>query len=238
MSAASEQQAVAEEFRDYAYRVSHDLGAPVRAMVEFSKLLSGNGHETFGTDEREFLSIIISNGRKLQCMMDGLLEYSRLNTTAKPFTTVDMRRVFETAATRLTSKIIASGAIVEAGPLPTLLADSAQMTRLFIELIDNALKFQPRDNRPHITVTAVRQGDGWMFSVADNGIGVEAQYAPRIFRMFQRLHTDDEFPGVGVGLTLAQKIVQRHHGDITTSMRPDGGSVFSFFIPDRQDGWP
>jgi light-regulated signal transduction histidine kinase (bacteriophytochrome) len=222
-------QEVAEEFRQYAYSVSHDLGSPVRAMVELSKLLAEEHTDALNEEGKEYLSLIIENGRRLQEMMEGLLQYSRLNA-ATGLVKTDLNKVVEGCLGEMKSGIEASRARIEVSELPVVETDPAQCWQLFGLLIDNAIKFQPEKNIAQISVAAEKKGNVWEFSVADNGIGILPQHQEKIFQLFQRLHTDREYPGVGIGLALAQKIVKRHGGKIWLEQSAHKGAVFRFTL--------
>lgn len=223
--------AIAEEFRQYAYSVSHDVSAPVRAMVEFSKLLSAEQAAALSADGKEYLSLIVENGQKLQAMMDGLLEYSRLNTQAKPPTKVDMNQLVRVTISELDDIIKRTGAVIKTEELPMIHADTEQMKRLFHALIDNALKFQPSGNAPIVNISAKKTSDGFEFRAADNGIGIAPAHHDSIFQLFKRLHADEEYRGVGMGLTLARKIAHRHGGTLACSANKPNGSVFTLTLP-------
>ena len=165
-------------------------------------------------------------------MMEGLLSYSRLNTMAKPFCDVSVARILEDLKIIMMSQISASGAQIEIGEMPTVHGDVDQLMLLFQALFDNAIKFQPADNKPLIRIAAKEKENCWQFYVADNGIGIDPKFHEKIFRLFGRLHADDEYPGVGIGLTLAQKIVERHGGNIWIDPLHKG-TVFLFEIPKR-----
>lgn len=220
---------IAAEFQEYAYSVSHDLSAPVRAMVEFSKLLGSEHAEALNGEAREYLSLIVDNGEKLQQMMRGLLDYSRLNTAAQPYTVIDCHNLVQNCREVLTKDYPA--AVIEVEPLPTLEADGNQMKQLFLILLENACKFQPAGAVPQVKVSSVRQNDRWQFSIADNGIGIDARFRKKIFKLFQRLHAEGEYPGAGIGLALAQKIVTRHGGAIGCEAGTGQGSTFLFTLP-------
>jgi light-regulated signal transduction histidine kinase (bacteriophytochrome) len=192
-------------------------------------------HKHVLNDEgREYLSIIVDSGRKIQAMMDGLLQYSRLNTRARPFTPVPVKTAIDKAFILLEKRIADSQATFEISSLPVIIADSDQLIQLFHALIDNALKFQPQQNNPQIKIDAQKIERGWQFSITDNGIGIDDSYRDKIFKLFQRLHSDHAYPGVGVGLTLALKIVQRHGGRIWHTGKPGKGSAFYFTLSDRE----
>lgn len=231
MTSPRDAEAVAAEFKDYAYSVSHDLSAPVRAMVEFSHILSTEHTAGLSANAKEYLSIIIDNGKKLQAMMDGLLAYSRLNTAARPFAMVDCNYVLAESVSALASKIKAAGAEINIAHLPSFSGDETQLVQLFTVLLDNALTYRRRDSALQISVSAERVGEQWKITVADNGIGIAARHQQRIFRFFQRLHTDEEYPGVGMGLALAHKIMQRHCGDIACVPDYSPGAAFYVLFP-------
>lgn len=221
-----------EEFKEYAYAVSHDLSAPVRAMVEFSKLLANEHSETLNEEGTEYLSIIIDSGKKLQTMMDGLLQYSRLNTTKKNFTHFSSQLVIENSLIAMADKITAKNAQVEiSDQLPEIYGDMEQISQLFCYLLDNSLKFQKEDNLPFIEISAKENADFWIFSVSDNGIGIAPEYHNKVFKLFVRLHHEEEFAGIGMGLTLAQKVIDNHDGSIFCTSDGRQNCTFSFMIP-------
>jgi len=223
---------IAEEFRHYAYSVSHDLGSPVRAMVELSKLLADEHTNALNDEGKEYLALIIENGQRLQEMMEGLLQYSRLNADTS-FVKTDLNKVVEGCLGEMKSVIEASQARIEVAELPAAETDPAQCRQLFRLLIDNAIKFQAKKNIAHIKVAAMKKDNVLEFSVADNGIGIMPQHQEKVFQLFQRLHADRDYPGVGVGLALAQKIVQRHGGKIWFEQSAPKGTVFRFTLRDE-----
>jgi light-regulated signal transduction histidine kinase (bacteriophytochrome) len=224
-------EAITMEFRDYVYGVSHDISAPVRAMVEFSRLLTTEHANGLNKEGQLYLSLIIESGEKLQNMMVGLLDYSRLNTEARPFATVNCNAAFDQARTLLADKIKKTDAVVDCEALPEIEGDARQIEQLLAALLDNALKFQSSADKPNVKIAAQPQGEGWRFSVADNGIGIDPRYQKKIFHIFQRLQADKDYPGTGMGLTLAQKIVHRHGGEIWVESVPGQGAVFYFTLP-------
>ena len=227
-------RSVETEFQDFTYRVSHDLGAPVRAMVEFSKLIANEYADGLSQEAKEYFSIIVSSGQQMQAMMDGLLEYSRITTRASAFMDTDLKEIIEECRILLESKITASGAVIEVGELPMVSCDRAQISRVIHILLDNALSYQPVGQAPKISFSvkpAAQDGaGGWRISIADNGIGIDPHFFDKIYQMFQRLHTNEMYPGNGIGLTLARKIVHRHGGDIWCESMPGKGSTFHFTL--------
>lgn len=231
-SKSNEYDAIKAEFENYAYSVSHDLSAPVRAMVEFSKLLTNENQESLNDEAKEYLSIITENGQKLQDMMSGLLQYSRLNTMANEFLETDVNAVLRNCIYIMDKQLKESGATIEFDRMPTLNADAEQLTQLFCIIIDNAVKFQPTEQKPVIKISATQKENYWQFTIQDNGIGIDSKYQDKIFKLFSRLHTDDEYKGIGIGLTLAKKIVKRHGGEIWYEKTPAtmSGTIFHFLL--------
>lgn len=230
-SGEGEYERLAADFQDYAYSVSHDLSAPIRAMVEFSKLLQADHGASLNPEGREYLSLIVESGQKLQEMMAGLLQYSRLNTMAKPPARVKMGDILLHCRIILEEEMDQKKAVLEVSELPEVEGDVEQLMILCLILLKNSLTFQPLGQCPHIAVAAEREGDFWRFSVTDNGIGVESCYREKIFELFKRLHGEDDYPGVGMGLSLARKIIHRHDGRIWCDDAPGQGVVFYFTLP-------
>lgn len=229
--AAAGLAALRKEFNEYAYRVSHDLSGPVRAMVEFSKLLAQEYGHCLDEDGKLYLSMVVENGQKMQEMMAGLLQYSRLNTIPSTYSKIDVARLVQMVQVELGTLMNTTGAELLVGELPFIDADIAQLKLVWMALIENAMKFQPSHQRPRIVIGAQKKEDYWLFSVADNGIGIKPEFQQKIFQLFARLHPDNEYGGVGVGLALAQKIVHQHHGDIWVESNIGQGSTFYFTVP-------
>jgi light-regulated signal transduction histidine kinase (bacteriophytochrome) len=227
----TEAQKIALEFKQFAYIVSHDLSTSLRGMVEFSKLLKAEAHEALNADSREYLTLIVESGEKLQTMIIGLLDYSRLNTMSQSMAEVNCNRILSDCQLALEDKIKASKAKLDIATLPTVMADVDQLMQLFFMLLDNALKFQPEGNSPQISVSAEKKDAEWVFTVRDNGIGIEEHFYTRVFQPFQRLHTESEYSGTGMGLALAKKIVDRHGGQIWINSTHDQGTTFHFTLP-------
>ncbi|KKM53085.1 hypothetical protein LCGC14_1554350 [marine sediment metagenome] len=219
------------ELEQFAYVASHDLQEPLRMVANYLQLLKRRYKDKLGPDADEFIFYAVDGARRMKALISDLLVYSRVGTRGKDYEPTDWVAVFDTATVNLQEAIQESGAKVSRGALPTVMADAPQLTQLFQNLVSNAIKFRSGE-APNIHVSAVRKGDEWVFSVRDNGIGVDPQYHDRIFVIFQRLHTRTEYPGTGVGLAICKRIVERHGGRIWLESELGKGSTFYFTIPD------
>ena len=222
-----------KDLEQFAYVASHDLQEPLRAVSGFVELLRRNLEKSLNEKTNEYMNFSIDGAKRMQSLINGLLEYSRIGTQGKKPQKVDSKEAFDEALARLHAGIEESGAKIAADNLPTVYFDDLQLTRLFQNLIGNAIKFRG-DQPPKIHVSAVRQDAGWQFAVSDNGIGIEPQYAERIFMIFQRLHTRKTYAGTGIGLSICKKIVERHGGKIWVESAPGRGSTFYFTVPDTE----
>ena len=166
----------------------------------------------------------------MQALIQDLLAYSRVGTKGKRLEPTSCETVLDHALDNLQFAIEENGASVTHDPLPTVLADRSQLTQLFQNLIANAIKFR-REEPPHVHLAAERGDSEWLFSIRDNGIGIEEEYGERIFEIFQRLHGRNEYSGTGIGLAICKKIVERHGGRIWVAANPGGGSTFHFTLP-------
>jgi len=224
--------AVRNEFMDFTYTISHDLGTPLRAVVNFSKLLATQGEGTLNEKCTRYLQFVIEGGEKLQAMLTGLVHYSRLNTQGKPPETLEIGAIIGQCHASLKEKIAdCKGTIRVHGTLPGITADPEQCFQLFLVLVDNALTYHAPGVAPEIHISAQDMGNAWQFSVEDNGIGIAPANAERVFEVFKRLHTDEEYPGTGMGLALARKIVGRHGGEIRIAAGKNGGTLCWFTFP-------
>ena len=218
------------ELQMFAYVASHDLQEPLRMVASYTQLLARRYKGKLGNDADEFIGFAVDGAKRMQTLIQDLLSYSRVTTKGQSFQLTHTEAACKSAIQGLHASIRESGASVTVGPLPDLVADGAQLTQLFQNLIGNAIKY--RDGRtPEIDVAAKPNGNEWVFSVQDNGIGIQSQYFERIFQMFQRLHTRVEYSGTGIGLAICQKIVERHGGRIWVESQPGEGSTFLFTIP-------
>jgi hypothetical protein len=218
------------ELEQFAYVASHDLQEPLRMVGSYTELLAQRYPEKRDAETDEFIGYVLEGVMRMQALIRDLLSYSRVGSQAQPFVATDCGEVLQRALANLRSAIDDSGAEVTIGGLPVVGADPSQMLQLFQNLVGNAVKFHGEE-RPLIRVGAERRGADWVFSVTDNGIGIDARYADRIFVIFQRLHGRGKYPGTGIGLAICKKIVERHAGRIWVESQPGKGATFYFTIP-------
>jgi len=221
---------------------SHDLQEPLRMIASYTQLLDRRYSDQLDKDAREFIGYAVEGATRMQVLINDLLAYSRLGTRGKPFAPTDCNEVLGRALDNLKFAIQDAKATVTAGNLPTVMGDGTQLTQLLQNLISNAVKFRAAAP-PDVHIDAelkpvpadVQEPDGpqseWVFSVRDNGIGIEPQYFERIFVIFQRLHTREQYPGTGIGLAICKKITERHGGRIWVESVPEQGATFFFTVP-------
>jgi PAS domain S-box-containing protein len=220
-----------DDLERFAYISSHDLQEPIRAIVSFTQLLERRYKGRLDPDADEYIRYLVSGGKRMQQLVQDLLEFSRVNTTGAEFRPTDTTAIVEDALAVLHSKAQENGAAITYDPLPRVIADATQLRQVFSNLICNAIKYRKPDVPPEIHISAQRQEDMVQFSVADNGIGIEPQYFDRIFVIFQRLHGMDQYEGTGIGLAIVKRIIDRHGGRIWVESEPGKGSTFHFTIP-------
>ena len=220
------------ELDQFAYVASHDLKEPLILLSAYARMLSERHGEDLDEEGRTFLGHVREEATRMKSMIDDLLDYSRLQTSAEEPERVPLGDAVETALRTLAPRIEESEARVDVeGELPVVEGSATQFERLFRNLIGNAIKFSG-DSAPVVTVSAERHTDEWVVSVRDNGIGVDPAKAERIFEVFQRLHSQDEYTGTGMGLAICKRIVERHGGRIWVDPGAGGGSAFQFALPD------
>jgi len=214
------------ELEQFAYVASHDLSEPLRMVSSYLQLLRRRYNGRLDRDADEFIDFAVDGASRMRCLIEDLLTYSRAGRGDVPLAPTDSTEVVRGVLARLDDD-----ARVRLGPLPVVQGDASQLGQLFQNLIGNALKFVPAEHAPEVAISAERQGRMWRFAVSDNGIGLDPAHAERIFRMFQRLHTSDEYEGTGIGLAIAKKVVERHGGTIWAEPGPECGSRFCFTLP-------
>ncbi|WP_425450226.1 sensor histidine kinase [Virgifigura deserti] len=223
------------ELEQFAYVASHDLQEPLRMISSYCQLLQRRYKEKLDGDAEEFIGFAVEGAARMQRLINDLLAYSRVGTRGKPFEDTDCNDVLDAALSNLQTVVAETRAQIAHDPLPRISGDPVQLTQLFQNLIANAIKFRkpPPDEVPvAIQISAVLKDGDWVFSVRDNGIGIDPQYSERIFIIFQRLHDRSEYAGTGIGLAICKKIVERHGGRIWVDSAPGSGSTFYFTIPE------
>lgn len=219
-----------EELEQFAYVASHDLQEPLRMVTSFTQLLEQRYGDRLDADGREFIAYAVDGTQRMQALIQALLEFSRVGSRGTSRAPVDMQQVFDGVITDLGKAIAESGAMVTCTPLPVVEGDPIQLGQLLQNLVSNALKFRGKRSSA-VEVSAERHGEEWHFAVRDNGIGIDPEYADRIFVIFQRLHTRDHYQGTGIGLAVCKKIVQVHGGRIWVESQSDQGATFHFTLP-------
>jgi len=219
-----------ENLEQFAYVASHDLQEPLRIMSNYSQLLERRYKEKLDKDADDFIGFIVDAAKRMQKLITDLLEYSRTGSKNVTRTEVDCNEVLRKVTDMMSAIIESDHAIVSHDNLPVLTAHETGLIQLFQNLIGNALKFHGKQP-PIIHVSARRDKNEWLFSVRDNGIGIEPQYRERIFQIFQRLHSIGEYPGTGIGLSICKKIVEYHGGRIWVESEAGKGATFYFTIP-------
>ena len=216
------------DLEQFAYVASHDLQEPLRAVSGFVALLERRLDGQLDAQASGYFKHVSEGAARMKTLISDLLAYSRLSH-GKVFKPVDCATVFQAVLANLRAAIQASGAVVTSDALPTLTADPTQLTQLFQNLISNAIKFAG-GRAPEVQVGAQREAEGWHFTVRDHGIGLAPEFAERIFVIFQRLHTREQYPGTGIGLAICKKIVERHGGKIWVESEPGQGATFHFIL--------
>ena len=218
-----------KELQQFAYVASHDLQEPLRMVASFTQLLEKKYKGQLDSDADEFIKYAVDGAQRMQMLINDLLAYSRVSTRGEEFQLVDLDKAFNESLQNLKMSIDENEAKITIDPLPTIVADQIQIIQLFQNLVGNAIKFRG-DETPEIHMAAEEGEDEWIFRVIDNGIGIDSQHSQRIFRVFQRLHERDKYPGTGIGLSICEKIVERHGGYIWVDSKPGNGSAFCFTI--------
>jgi signal transduction histidine kinase len=217
------------ELEQFAYVASHDLQAPLATIASYAQLLEKRYKDQLDSQGSKFIGNIVHGCTRMQNLIDDLLEYSRVGRSRKPFEMTDCNHAVEQALANLQGAIRENKAVVTYSELPTVTGDISQLVQLFQNLVSNAIKYR-HDAPPVVHITACKQEKKWLISVSDNGIGIAPQHQKRIFQIFQRLHTQREYSGTGIGLAICQKIVELHGGSIWVESEPEQGSTFYFTL--------
>ncbi len=224
-----------EDLQQFAYVVSHDLQEPLRMIISFLELLKRNYDDLLDERGQEYIWYAVDGAIRMQAMIEGLLAYSRIDTQGNPFTSTDCNVILEHVLRNLMRVIQAKDVVVTYDPLPTINVDATQVEQVFQNLISNALKFCDV-SPPRVHISAERDDHLWRFAVRDNGIGIDPAQMDRLFKVFERLHTQEEYEGTGIGLAVCKKIVERHGGRIWVESQPGAGSTFYFTLPAHGGG--
>jgi len=223
-----------DELAQFANIASHDLQEPLRMVASYTQLLARRYKGKLDADADEFIDFAVDGASRMQRLIQDLLAYSKIGVNETALADTPSEKAFAQALGNLRGAIADNGAQVTHGPLPVVQADPTQLVQLFQNLMGNAIKYQANGNVPHVHVSAERAGrERWLFSVQDNGIGIEPRYFEKIFGMSQRLHKRTEYAGTGIGLAMCKNIVERHGGTIAVESHPGSGSTFTFTLPRR-----
>jgi signal transduction histidine kinase len=228
-------QALDAELEQIFFVASHHLQEPLRMVASYSQLLKQRYGHKLDADADEFIAFAVDGAIRIQSLINDMLAFSRVGTRERSLQPVDCSVILNRVLVQQKLVLKEAGAVITHGILPTVVADEVLLTQLFQHLIENALKFRA-DRAPEIHVGAAQRRDEWLFRVSDNGIGIEAQYFDRIFRIFQRLHGGSQYPGTGIGLAICKKIVELHGGNIWVESELGEGSTFCFTIPVEANG--
>ncbi len=220
-----------KELEQFAYIASHDLQEPLRKIVAFGDLLHEGIDQKLNSEQRNYLKRMQNAAYRMKHLIEGLLDYSRITTKIKPFEKVDLNQKVQEALSNLEIRIKETGAQIDIGELPAIMADELQMAQLFQNLIGNAIKFHKKGQRPEVKIRSTFQDGIHKITIEDNGIGFDKKYMDRVFAPFQKLHARDEYEGTGIGLSICQKIVKCHNGTMKVQSSPDNGATFIIYLP-------
>lgn len=223
-----------EELERFAYVASHDLQEPLRMVANFTALLQEEYYDRFDEQGEKYMAFIIDSARRMQGLVADLLEYSRIGQEEGGFSDVDCKSHTELAVDHLQESIEETDATITIGELPVIYANPLRFSRLMQNLIGNAIKYRKKDVPPEITVKAEDQGNKWLFSITDNGIGMKEEYLEKIFVIFKRLHGKHEYKGTGIGLAICKKIIESFDGRIWAESKLGEGTTFYFTVPKKK----
>ena len=217
------------ELEQFAYISSHDLQEPLRMIASYLQLLQRKYQGRLDEKADKYIYFAVDGASRMQDLINDLLEFSRVTTKAREFEPTDCKSLLDQVVSDLEVSIKENEASISYGTLPVVMADYMQLAQVFQNLISNAIKFRS-DKVPEIEISAEKKADGWLFSIKDNGIGIDPKFSERIFEVFKRLHKKEEYPGTGIGLSICKKIVERHGGNIWVESEPGKGSIFYFTL--------
>lgn len=220
-----------QELEQFAYIASHDLQEPLRMVASYTQLLARRYQGRLDADADEFIGYAVDGANRMHRLIQDLLAYSRVGTRGHPFVAVDCGRLVDAVVADLQPLLQEAGATITHETLPVVHGDQTQLRQLWQNLLENALKYRQPALPPQVVIAATTEGEWWHFTVQDNGIGIAPEFAERIFVIFQRLHTQDEYPGTGIGLAICKKILERHGGRIWVESAVGTGATFHFTLP-------
>ena len=219
-----------QELEHFAYVASHDLQEPLRTITSFIQILDKRYIHKLDEDAQQFMGFVVEGAKRMQTLIHDLLEYSRINRFNTGYEKIDLNEIFNTINRVLKDKIESHDALVLSENLPVVYGNRLQLTQVFQNLVDNAIKFKAKKRKPEIIISVNDLGDKWELIFKDNGIGISQEYFQRIFVIFQRLHTHEEYTGTGIGLAICKKIIERHGGEIWVDSKPGKGTAFHLSI--------
>ena len=223
-----------QELSQFAYVASHDLQEPLRMVASYTQLLAQRYRGRLDGDAEEFIGYAVDGATRMQTLIEDLLAYSRVGTRGKTFRAEPVAQAVSNAMKSLALWLAETGSKVQVDDLPCVPCDILQLENVFQNLIGNAIKFRKKDQACLVRIRAALEGTDWVFLVEDNGIGLETRHFEKIFQVFQRLHTRQEYPGNGIGLAICKKIIERHHGRIWLESQVGVGTTFFFTIPSKE----
>jgi PAS domain S-box-containing protein len=224
-------RAANQELKEFASIAAHDLKEPLRMVTGFLSLLKRQTLKKLDMKEQDWVIEAIDGAERMQRMINELLDFARVDTGEMCMAPVDCSEVLDTALANLMDAVKESAASIDKGDMPVVLGSKEQLTRLFQNLLSNAMKYHRQGVPPVIAIHSVRHGNEWFICVQDNGIGIAESDRERIFDIYKRLHTRGDFPGTGLGLSICKKIAERHHGRIWVTSTPGSGSAFNVNLP-------
>jgi light-regulated signal transduction histidine kinase (bacteriophytochrome) len=222
-----------EELDKFASVASHDMKEPLRMIASFMQLLEKNYGGQLDDKARQYIHFAVDGSKRMTKLVNELLAYARVNRDMRDVDNVDLNEVIDDVKGLLRDVIQENGSIIEVGPLPSLRGYPVALRTLFTNLVSNAIKYQPAGQAANIRVTSQEKADVWEIHVSDNGIGIADEYQEEIFKLFKRLHTNDQYPGTGLGLSTCKRIVEEHGGSITVKSKENVGSTFMVTLPKR-----
>jgi PAS domain S-box-containing protein len=220
-----------EDLEQFAFSASHDLQEPLRTISIYSELLGRYCGDQLDSNALQYMRFVREGATRMEALVHDLLAYTRTAEFETPTESTDAHEALNAVLSDLGPAISEAGARVSADPLPSVRVHPTHLQQLLQNLIANAVKFRNPGTAPEVHISAERKGDQWIFTVQDNGIGIEPQYRENIFGLFKRLHTNAEYAGTGLGLAICQRIVDRYHGRIWVESQPGRGSAFHFTLP-------